>query len=364
MNNDFTIARIEDIDRQMALLLYKPCECDLHLEIKIRVFGGGKHYVRQCNNCGRQKGGALKAIEALDELKGQSPHIFDSAIEERYNIETQRRIKKLSLLSHEKLKLLYGETTAIYSEQEKKYQEAYQALSEHIDALIQEFNMDKALFALYRQEIRIKKEEKESSKEYLPLFSNEVELKEWMFDLLKCDFHIYKEVTGVHMTENLKVRIDYVLYPKNHLVKQGFEPAPFGVEVKYLNQEKDFVHKASRSIWQSISYNDCEFSINDKKFNLKFCLLFSNLSLSDEVDILKLNSCHSDEKYMKWIGMLNVANHANVGLLKITGKREMVKGWSMSFAGGIYFSCRIDKHERIYKLSNSNIISKIRVGNF
>lgn len=70
MNNDFTIAKIEDIDRQIALLLYKPCECDLHLEIKIRVFGGGEHYVRQCNNCGRQKGGALKAIDALDELKG------------------------------------------------------------------------------------------------------------------------------------------------------------------------------------------------------------------------------------------------------------------------------------------------------
>jgi len=364
MNKDFIIARIEDIDREMALLLYKPCECDLHLEIKIRVFGGGEHYVRQCNNCGRQKGGALKAIEALDELKGQSPLIFDPVIEEKYNIESQIRIKKLSLLSHEKIQLLYGETTSIYSEQEKKYHEAYQTLSGHIDSFIQDFDMDKALFALYQQEIRIKKEERESSKKFSSLFSSEIELKEWMFNLLKCDFHIYREVTGVHMTENLKVRIDYVLYPKKHLVRQGFEPVPFGVEVKYLNQEKDFAHKASRSIWQSITYNDCEFSINEKKFSLKFCLLFSNLSFSDEVNILKLNSSHADEKYMKWVGMLNVANHAKVGLLNIIGERERAKGWSMNFAGGVYFSCRIDKHEKSYKLSNANTISKIRVGNF
>ncbi|WP_406639039.1 hypothetical protein [Pectobacterium brasiliense] len=232
MNNDFTIARIEDIDRQMALLLYKPCECDLHLEIKIRVFGGGEHYVRQCNNCGRQKGGALKAIDALDELKGLPPRIFDPAIEDGYDIESQIRSKKLSLLSHEKFQLLYGETESIYSEQDKKYREAYQVLSEHINTFIQTFDMDKALFALYQQEIRIKKEKRESSEEYLSLFSSEAELKEWMFNLLKYDFHIYQEVTGTHITENLKVRIDYVLYPKAHLVKQGFEPAPFGIEVK------------------------------------------------------------------------------------------------------------------------------------
>ncbi|MBN3189165.1 hypothetical protein H4F64_02925 [Pectobacterium brasiliense] len=364
MNNDFTIARIEDIDRQMALLLYKPCECDLHLEIKIRVFGGGEHYVRQCNNCGRQKGGALKAIDALDELKGLPPHIFDPAIEDGYDIESQIRSKKLSLLSHEKFQLLYGETESIYSEQDKKYRDAYQILSEHIDTFIQTFDMDKALFALYQQEIRIKKEKRESSEEYLSLFSSEAELKEWMFNLLKYDFHIYQEVTGTHITENLKVRIDYVLYPKAHLVKLGFEPAPFGIEVKYLNQEKDFAHKASRSIWQSISYNDCEFSINDKKFSLKFCLLFSNLSFSNEMDILKLNSDHVDEKYMKWVGILNVANHAKVGVLKVIGKRERVKGWSMSFAGGGYFNCRIDRNERIYKLSNANTINKVRVGNF
>ncbi|WP_406639041.1 hypothetical protein [Pectobacterium brasiliense] len=67
---------------------------------------------------------------------------------------------------------------------------------------------------------------------------------------------------------------------------------------------------------------------------------------------------------MKWVGILNVANHAKVGVLKVIGKRERVKGWSMSFAGGVYFNCRIDRNERIYKLSNSNTINKIRVGNF
>uniref|UniRef100_UPI001C2FDB2B hypothetical protein n=1 Tax=Pantoea sp. GbtcB22 TaxID=2824767 RepID=UPI001C2FDB2B len=88
----------------------------------------------------------------------------------------------------------------------------------------------------------------------------------------KNDFHIYQEVVGTHVTVGLKVRIDYVIYPKAHLLNHGVEPAPFGIEVKYLNQEKDFAHKARRGIWQSISYNDCEFSINNKKFRVKFCL--------------------------------------------------------------------------------------------
>lgn len=364
MNNESIKSRIEDIDKEMELLSYKPCECDLHLEIKIRAFGGGEHYVRQCNNCGRQKGNALKSADALDELKGHPPRIFDPITEERYNSESKKRIKKLSLLHREKFHLSHGEITSMYLENENKYREAYQALSEDIDSFIDSLGVEKTLLALYQQVKRIKKKKLEASESRLSMFSSEDELKVWMINLLKNDFHVYKEVTGTHVTEKLKVRIDYVLYPKAHLVKHGFEPAPFGIEVKYLNQEKDFAHKASRGIWQSISYNDCEFSIKDKKFSLKFCLLFTNISFADEIDLLNLNSDHSDEKYMKWIGMLNVANHAKVGLLNISGTKERVKGWSMHFAGGVYFSCRSDKNESVYKLSNANTINKIRVGNF
>ncbi|EDW2262317.1 hypothetical protein [Salmonella enterica] len=367
MDKAFSLSKIEEIDRQIAFLSYKPCQCEFYLEIKIRKFGGGEHYVRQCNQCGGQKGGALKAIDALDELKGQSPRTFDLTIEEKYCSELQVRSQKISQLSREKVKLLSdssAEYESISLDQENKYREACQTLSEYIEAFSQSFGADKTLSALYQHEIMIKKEIRESHEKKLSLFSTETELKLWMFNLLKNDFYIYQEVSGVHITESLKVRIDYVLYPKAHLVNQGFEPVPFGIEVKYFTQAKDFVHKASRGIWQAISYNDCEFFLQNKKFRLKFCLLFSNLSFSDEKNLLELCSRHDDEKGMKWMGMLNVANHAKVGILRITGNKERIRGWSMSFAGGAYFSCHINGNEIDYKLSNANTINKIRVGNF
>ncbi|WP_217550627.1 hypothetical protein [Pantoea sp. GbtcB22] len=338
MNNEFVTKRIIEIDEELELLIYNPCNCDLNLEIKILAFGGGEHYVRQCNNCGRQKGGALKFADASSELNGRIPNTFDPTIEERYIDESQKRSQRFSLLHRKRSHLLYGVSTALHSQNIEKYREAYRSLSEDIDNIIDLLGVDKTLLALNQQIKRIKKERKELSENLAPVFSSEDDLKTWMINTLKNDFHIYQEVVGTHVTEGLKVRIDYVIYPKAHLLNHGFEPAPFGIEVKYLNQEKDFAHKASRGIWQSISYNDCEFSINNKKFRLKFCLLFSNISFINETEILKLNSDHVDEKYMKWVGMLNVANHAKVGALKITGTKDRVKGWSMQFAGGVYFS--------------------------
>lgn len=364
MNNEIITKRILEIDKELESLTYIPCDCDLNLEIKIRTFGGGEHYVRQCNKCGRQKGGALKSADASNELNGRIPNLFDPALEEKHWAESQKKSQRYSLLHRERYRLLYGESLPIHSENLEKYREAYQSLSTDIDEVIHSLGVDKTLTALKQQIQRIKQEKKGSSENLPPVFSSEDGLKTWMFDTLKNDFYIYPEVVGTHITEGLKVRIDYVLYPKPHLVEHGFEAAAFGIEVKYLNQEKDFAHKASRGIWQSISYNDCEFSINKKRFRLKFCLLFSNLSFRNEAEILELNSDHVDEKHMKWIGMLNVANHANVGTLNITGTNEKVIGWSMRFAGGVYFSYRKNKNEVTYRLSNPNTINKVRIGNF
>ncbi|POP46830.1 hypothetical protein CHU32_07910 [Superficieibacter electus] len=367
MNTDLLISRLDEIEQQITLLRHKPCQCERNLEVKIRHFGGGEHYVRQCNQCGRQKGGALKAPDALTELDGQPARAFDPALEEEYNRELTIRHQKLSLLSREKIQLLSalnGGVDPLYVEQEKKYREAFQKLSEHLDTFIESFDIDKTLLALSQQQRRIKKVKQEHAELNPSLFSSETELKAWMVNLFKSDFYIYQEVTGVHVTEGINVRIDYVFYPRAHLVEEGFEPAPFGIEVKYLSQEKSFAHKAGRSVWQAISYNDCEFSLKDRKFNLKFCLLFSNLSFSNEREVLALYSDHSDDKSMKWAGMLNVANHAKVGVLKITGKREKVKGWSISFAGGLYFSCHLDKDGNRYKRVNENMVNKVRVGSF
>ncbi|TKK20885.1 hypothetical protein EcCFBP13530_10215 [Enterobacter cancerogenus] len=367
MNKDFIASRIDEIDNEMALLRYQPCQCELYLEIKVREFGGGVHYVRQCNQCGTQKGGALKANEALCELNGESPKPFDPIIAERYDNESFNRNQKLTKLSQERFKLIANfdeKAESFYLTEQNKFKEAYQLLSEHIDSFKESFDIDKALIALYRQEMRLKKEKQETLSENTSLFSSEPELKAWMSNFFKNDFYIYPEVTGIHNTEKVKVRIDYVLFPRKHLVDSGFEAMPFGIEVKYFNQVKDFAHKASRGVWQAISYNDCEFSLQGRNFKLKFCLLFSNLSFSNERETLEIYSDHFDGKVMKWMGMLNVANHAKVGVLKVIGKKDRVKGWTISFAGGNYFNCSINNNESIYKLSNANTINKVRIGNF
>ncbi len=40
------------------------------------------------------------------------------------------------------------------------------------------------------------------------------------------------------------------------------------------------------------------------------------------------------------------------------------KGWSIKFAGGLYFGLSISNGVYKYSKSNTNVISKIRVGNF
>ncbi|MFP3458515.1 hypothetical protein R0J89_19900, partial [Psychrobacter sp. SIMBA_152] len=59
-----------------------PCNCEMHKEIKTREFGGGTHYVYQCNKLGEQRGGSLKKIDAIKMLNGKKPKVFDSNIEE------------------------------------------------------------------------------------------------------------------------------------------------------------------------------------------------------------------------------------------------------------------------------------------
>ena len=169
---------------------------------------------------------------------------------------------------------------------------------------------------------------------------------------------------GVHLAENVNVRIDFILYPKPHLVEEGFVEEPFGVEVKYFKQEDGFTHKTSRGIWQTISYNDCQFTLNGQQFKTKFCLLFSNLSFSSESALIKNLGHEWENDQIEWKGMLHVANHARVGTLAIRGDKTSLTGWGINFAGGTYFVRGPHHDGRQYRLSNVDMINKIRIGNF
>jgi len=56
--------------------------------------------------------------------------------------------------------------------------------------------------------------------------------KQQVLSVLGNDFIIYEQVEGVFPIGNIKVIIDFIVFPKNHLLEKGFEPIYVGIEVK------------------------------------------------------------------------------------------------------------------------------------
>ncbi len=97
-------------------------------------------------------------------------------------------------------------------------------------------------------------------------------------------------------------------------------------------------------------------------------IILQNLSFQNEADLLIPFGGHQSENdKAEWRGMQLLANHANVGLLKMRGKRDEWRGWSFSFAAGsLYFSHWVSnkKAEAGFTLHDKNLIEKRRIGNF
>lgn len=350
---------------------YVAHDCADHKELRVRSFGGGNHYVYQCMECGEQRGQSLKKDAALALSNDKEPLSFDENI---YPDKSKARQK-----IHELRRAMYTEEQSIQSlirgwsfdnfessnsKEQKKLEEANEKLAALLEDFEEEFGEEKVISSLVAQTVLRKKKLYRQRAEETDRFMSEKELKQWFKQHIEEDFDIYEEVSGVHLAENVNVRIDFVLYPKLHLIKEGFVEEPFGIEVKYFKQEGGFTHKTSRGIWQTISYNDCQFTLNGRQFKTKFCLLFSNLSFSSESALIKNLGHEWENDQIEWKGMLHVANHARVGTLSIKGDKTGLEGWGINFAGGAYFSRSAYNEEIKYRLSNVDMINKVRIGNF
>lgn len=197
-----------------------------------------------------------------------------------------------------------------------------------------------------------------------PRFGSERELKQWLESHLSEDFELYSEVPGQHIATGTRVQIDYLAYPRQHLIDQGFAATHFGIEAKHLEPFDRFSHKASRALWQAVSYSDAAFELNGLTVRPKFALLFSNMSFEDERGLLDHLGKPFENDWALWRGLLQLANHANVGTLDIRGHANAWKGWKMAFSGGTYFYRRHYQEKREYRLSDSNLVEKVRIGNF
>lgn len=361
----------------------KDHDCKECLDLRTKVYSSGsKQFVYQCQICGQRRNNALSKKVALEKNGGSEPSKFDGLIESEYVTMRDRISNNLTNINAIKIKVSsiikgFGrlDDTFFRDELNRKYRQKREQekkrladLTSRLDGTLEEleseFGDEKAIQILDEQTIRRKKRRFDEFRESIDRFSSENELKSWLLDNFSRDFYIDGEVRGVHLAEGVNVRIDFVLFPQEHLVAEGFIAEPFGIEVKYFKQESGFTHKTSRGIWQAISYNDCRFTLRNQEFKINFCLLFSNLSFSDELNLVKNFGFGRDNDQAEWNGVLHLANHARVGELKISGKRDKVMGWDIKFAGGSYFNCRLKESGVEHRLLNKNTIEKIRIGNF
>jgi hypothetical protein len=172
--------------------------------------------------------------------------------------------------------------------------------------------------------------------------------------IVKNDFLVLPDINGEELVHHKKVIIDFMLYPKPHLLEAGFDPVWFGVEVKHFGVVGE-TGKMSRFIWQSISYAQSTFQVDGTIVKPAFVLGFS--------DVYEVNP-ENDNLHRGYLsqltGMLRLAGLAHVGTFHeiLPSKNKPLGGWNIVFSSSSYFR-RVDNE---YKKTKYNIF-KENVGN-
>jgi hypothetical protein len=343
-------------------------DCGPSLLLCLRtVEGGGRSLVQQCTVCGRQRGGAHKKTGA----RADTPD-FDTGLEVAFNGRRRAVDEELRAAQDALISL----TDPMAANRRAEFRASLQADREASAAQLTQARqaLDGAMAAILalnwqrRLPFVIDHLQRNHSASFLdpqPVpfvpFETEGELRGWLDPVIERDFEVVREVRGRHLTEQARVQIDYLLIPRAHLIAQGFKPEPMGLEVKYLPLDHGFSPRASRFIWQAVSYTDCEFELRGQTVRLSHVLLFSNLSFGDELHQLRgaSDSPLANDR-AKWTALLELANHANVANLQMFGSRARSDGWKITFATGVYFS----RYRESLRLHNRQLAGKVRIGNF
>jgi len=170
----------------------------------------------------------------------------------------------------------------------------------------------------------------------------EEEIKKRFVSRAKRDFIIHAEVPGNHLIEKKTVKIDYLIYPREHLIDRGFDAAWVGIEVKFLSEYK--LGKLSKFAWQAISYGQSEFRIGEKKIRPLFIAMHSNVTF---------NLQKGKDIPENLTGLLGFLEYANVGWFEF----DRTYIWRIGFGSHGYFNKRNGKN------SIKNMGIKRNVGN-
>lgn len=353
---------------QLRELLDTPHVCTTSLRARL-VGGGATHFVYQCIECGQQRGGPEKKVKALQLLNGREAEPFDATLEEqayrrRIALFEEARELQVELAGDSDEGLLAAHYKGLRDAAAAQSAKLKQAIAAFVDELCSEFPA-----ALVQREMQghldqLKKSQWDEQLAATVRITTEDGLKDWLVAHLGGDFELFPEVRGTHLAHGVGASIDYIAQAKPHLVAQGFTAAPFGIEVKHLRPEEGFSSKAAKAFWQSVSYTDCVFALNDVPTRLGFCVLFSSMSFEPERALLRdFGDYHDDDKAV-WKALQQLANHAQVGTLNIKGSASKYLGWAINFSGGTYYTAKQAPTGWTYSLSDANLISKARVGNF
>lgn len=341
-------------------------KCAENAAVRRRVFENQSvHLVWQCQICGAQTGGPLSKAAAAAQLQGQEPSPFDDSV----GAERLQRIRSWgSELAEIGLQIALIENPEVLeqiqfaatqrAESTTRARAALDTAVPELQRMLWNHRMPFVISHLQREHAAIFEVPEAAA---VNRFNSEPELRQWLDAWLHEDFDVYPEVTGRHLARGTGVKIDYIIQPKQHLVDIGFKPGPTGLEVKHLPLVHAFSPKASRFVWQAVSYTDCEFQLNGAAVRLPRVLLFSNLSFSDEERLLR-SFDHSPltNDRAKWLALLELANHAGVGTFEMYGSRERRAGWRIAFAAGVYFR----RTGAEYSISNARLFEKERIGSF
>ena len=173
----------------------------------------------------------------------------------------------------------------------------------------------------------------------------ELVLKEEVRTFLQTDFILNEEVPGIHLIEGVNVKCDFLVYPRHHLIGEGFDEGWIGIECKYIDASQKHTKKINQLGWQSISYAQSKFHINNQTVRPMFVLMCVGGGLNMSV-------------HVEWRTLMHFVQYGNVG--KLAFDRA---GWDISFGGSSYFYSREYQGVTSYTKSKANIGRKRYVGN-
>lgn len=293
LDDSATLAEIDaEIERLERELTDSRCAHETRLLTKRTFANGSVHFVLQCRRCGEQQGGPARAKEAQAQLNGAEALPFDVDLQSTYGDWRGDMVQRLTELNCSRHALIDPEAAASSAlvDEERDQQKARVAgiVASCRDELRAELGDDESVAgSLANAAIGLRRTLRDARIAAASRFTSEDELKLWLEAHLADDFDLVREVVGSHLAERTRVQIDYIAYPRPHLVAAGFAQMHFGIEVKFLDPCNGFSSRAARALWQTVSYTDSEFDLAGRPVRLKYALLFSNLSFEQERSLLE-----------------------------------------------------------------------------